>query len=1382
MELWLNPKIHGSVYNTIMDIVERLLTLHRVPEEGESLTELPVNHMTAIDEEIIKDIKEELNFGSKLLIPFIPQILERLKQKLLTGSKQGLVKRDLEVMSRITELVSNSESSELMLNLLLPILHKKGNGSEYVVTPLLTTVFNLMRNISMPERYIKNLAPLFCKVNGVGNRKLLSEIVAELSKNGGSDSGLDINLLEDLNALDTKWVDQPDFNRRLDAFKKLEILLADHKVSVNMGVIVIYTCIYFLHTEKDLSLKDNASYCLKKLCPALCLEYRNNSLEKNYLVNEVILCLLKDGIKDKRNEFIRNESIALLGCMARECGELHPVLRDLSLLGNNTDLEVDFFENLQHLQLHRKVRAMLKFCELAKTLDKPPNTRTLTQFILPLVSYFLCSEKYTNKNTIIDASIQVLGTVCRLLPWHQYSTILSYYLGKLRSSFEYQKQLVRITVEILNSFHFDISQASLKKDESITVEDSSDVASNGCMDVHSGEKEDTSGTEVKHLLDVSEENSAEIELEEKLNAQDNEGTVEEIQTSSLKAIEKTTVLTRAGAVRVMQTITKNFLPSLNKSMAQRTQAETTHKLNRKLIGPDKDEEDILKVPLAIAAVKLLQKLPEGILDRNLPGILMKLCTFLKSRLDSVRRITRETLQTIMISIGPRYLSTLLGEMKALLTRGFHIHVLIYSIHSVLVALKPFFKEGDIGAVMPVLLNVCMMDLFGDTAEEKEVVQITGKTMEARANRAFDIFNIMATYISEGCLLDLILPLKEQMSKTLSHKNITKTSNCLQQVVLGLMDNKYIPVESLLEFAFGTSTESIPVLVSRLDEKPADPKIQELESRKQADTFLIPEEPKRQKAIESKTCVRTNAHILVEFGLRLIYFVLKREKLKNMDYKLYLDPLVQLFSNCLKSQHVKAVAVLVRDVKYYIIEKKHMRALLLYCEQDLDDNSRRATAFSLLKAIVGRKIKTPELHEIILKVAKLSITSNTDAVRLQARQEILQEQSGVILINVGARLVNDEEPGCRKKAADIISSMLLRINYNTANKVFNIVELWMKDNKVALRRLAAQIVGIFVTCEKEKFEARLPVVLPLVVKQISDGSRDNQPGKFVRINSEPENDDMSSDDRLQDHHLYQILQMLIKVCSLCPKVLTDKKYTDDLEIIADNAHSLLAHPHEWVRFSSIQLLGLIVSKVPVADILAVANCESDETAGYLLNNTRYRLRTLVLDLSSQLFPGEFANEKFLMQCMKLLVCLADILKDVKDVENDDGLSLPWMVRRIRKQINIEITQAPTSTIVRTMCFNWIAAVALKFDKDELTSIVYHLMSPLVREINSVDESSSNLRQVAKEAANYIKKKIGSEEYNTLVLNLTTKLDIKRSERRNQRAQLVSCLYCIKLINL
>lgn len=84
---------------------------------------------------------------------------------------------------------------------------------------------------------------------------------------------------------------------------------------------------------------------------------------------------------------------------------------------------------------------------------------------------------------------------------------------------------------------------------------------------------------------------------------------------------------------------------------------------------------------------------------------MKLCTFLKSQLESVRRAARETLQKIMTALGPSYLGLLLDEMVPLLSRGFQVHVLVYTVHSVLTSLRDMFREKDVDAVLNTVTKV-----------------------------------------------------------------------------------------------------------------------------------------------------------------------------------------------------------------------------------------------------------------------------------------------------------------------------------------------------------------------------------------------------------------------------------------------------------------------------------------------------------------------------------------------------------------------------------------------------------------------------------------------------------------------------------------------------
>ena len=81
---------------------------------------------------------------------------------------------------------------------------------------------------------------------------------------------------------------------------------------------------------------------------------------------------------------------------------------------------------------------------------------------------------------------------------------------------------------------------------------------------------------------------------------------------------------------------------------------------------------------------------------------------------------------------------------------------------------------------------------------------------------------------------------------------------------------------------------------------------------------------------------------------------------------------------------QAMSVLVRDVKYHTIDTDQLKIVLLYAEQDMHDHDRQATAFNLLKAVIARKLVVPEIHEVMAKVAELSITSELGHVRVQAR--------------------------------------------------------------------------------------------------------------------------------------------------------------------------------------------------------------------------------------------------------------------------------------------------------------------------------------------------------------------------------------------------------------
>lgn len=61
-----------------------------------------------------------------------------------------------------------------------------------------------------------------------------------------------------------------------------------------------------------MSLRDAAGQCLRKLCPVLAQMYEK---QNDFVINQTILTVLSAGIRNKKNEIIQQESVAILGCM-----------------------------------------------------------------------------------------------------------------------------------------------------------------------------------------------------------------------------------------------------------------------------------------------------------------------------------------------------------------------------------------------------------------------------------------------------------------------------------------------------------------------------------------------------------------------------------------------------------------------------------------------------------------------------------------------------------------------------------------------------------------------------------------------------------------------------------------------------------------------------------------------------------------------------------------------------------------------------------------------------------------------------------------------------------------------------------------------------------
>ncbi|XP_059048570.1 small subunit processome component 20 homolog [Achroia grisella] len=1495
-KLLLASKTSPGVVNMILDMIEKLLTLTE-DEEDTAVPPIECFQNVFVDSVEKSEGVTVINFGSKILIPHVASILEVMKRRFANTAKSNTVnKRDLLILSRVTELVAKPELCDELLNLLLPILVKKicMNMAEENMEYAVTTIINLLGHSSNPQVYLKHIAVLFNKVSPVEVRKLLIKLLFSISENSKTNVVLSqlANVVSEMNAYNKRWIEQPDFDRRLDTYKTIYQLSENNQIDIDLAILIVNNCFYFIRTEKDIGLRDSAALCLKRILPNLLMKYRSTT-DGQFLVRDTVLSLISNGIRDSKNEILRNESIALLGNLARECPDVDVVISDLAQLTNNEDREVDFFDNMCHLQMHRRVRALLKFCKVSKKLTKCHTPRTLTNFILPLATMYICDDKYTDKNTLIDACIDVISTCCRLLPWYHYEVILKLYLNKIRYSTEHQKQLTRILIGVIDAFHFDFSkvenielpkalianlelgkvQTKLKADENTNKVDN--------------DKEDK--TEDQSNL---EEQVAEVNIENELKEADKELEEEETfrDVNNVPAFERITSVSPSVAKRIIKSLSAGLLPQLNRAIGKMTDHEESHKLNRRRMGLERQEEDMLRVPIALALVKLLQRLPGDLLRHQLPGIIIKLCSFLKSPLKQVRIAARDIVKKIMITVGTSYLGILLEHLTILLTRGFQVHVLVATIHTVLDALKSDFKSGELNENLHYILDVCTNDLFGALSEEKEIDKLHYKTPEAKpSKKSYVTLMIVSQNITENYLINLLLPFKEVLQKHHSKKTVLKVQEALLHISSGLVTNKFIEIESLFVFLHGIASESIPEFVLNAPKRVITEAQREKMIRAKPDCFIIPEIPKRNREAQAKNVKisgKANAHVLVEFSLNILYILLKREKAPRMDCRAFVDPLISLLVDALKSDHVKvttvamkcistlwtirvstptleemvqdivktifmilhkyatfeiskqndnyhlvrnafkAVTALVRNVKYYKLEAEQLKTLLLYAEEDCQNDEKQANSFALLKAILDARLVSTELHEVLQKVSKICILSESARSRDEARTIFvsyltnyspgkrmdkyvqffvsqlnyelqhgresslkfldmiinklpfpqLSKQGDYLLLALGASMLNDPAPECRASAAACIEAMLKRFPLVERNKLFQLVLKFFEDTQAIHFELAAQLSIRFVNVEQKEFKNRLDPILSIIGSKILLLSNDVTEGRFVKLRLE-ESEDKTDEDKLKerDHSLIQIMNLIDAITIHCESSMKSKKHMYDFDELAQQCQALLAYPHAWVRLKAAKILGAIISSVDPGELDMIVKGKVESERGFIYYDTEDAIRSIVLDLCAQYTPNvtEEMSEQVtavLFLILKLVHTMSGfkIGNNTDEDEHTEGhkVNIRWILFKTRKAINAEVAKAPNSVNIRSSVFTmWMHVIGI-LETEELNKVVSVLLPPIVRELSTGDAQApaSLPKQLAGRLGKKLRRKIGDIEYGKMVSEVQMKLNIKRAERK------------------
>ncbi|KAL8771904.1 MAG: hypothetical protein Q9209_002842 [Squamulea sp. 1 TL-2023] len=437
----------------------------------------------------------------------------------------------------------------------------------------------------------------------------------------------------------------------------------------------------------------------------------------------------------------------------------------------------------------------------------------------------------------------------------------------------------------------------------------------------------------------------------------------------------------------------------------------------------KDDSTVsLRVPVAVTVVKLLMLLPPHQVTDSLPPILTDVCNILRSRAQESRDLTRKTLVDIADTVGPSYFGFILKELRRALARGYQLHVLSYTVHSLLVGTASNLKLGDLDYCLPQIVAIVMDDTFGVTGQEKDAEEYISKMKEVKSSKSYDSLEIVAKTATAESFLHLIRPLQSLLEERLDLKIIRKVDELLRRIGVGLLHNPSIQSRQVLIFCHEIIRE-----VYKSSEAHGDRSSVQNQRNKR---FLvnIKGTPKSQRGSTSSykykltrfalDLLRSILHrfdslqtptnlagfmpmigdAMVQFNeevqmaaIRLLTTIIQ-VPLQDIDNNaaVYVSEAVRIIKASpttnteLAQAALKLVSAILRERRDVEVREIDVAYLLKRIQPDLEELDRQGVAFTFLKAVMARKIVIVEVYEVLETVASMMITNQTRGARDQAR--------------------------------------------------------------------------------------------------------------------------------------------------------------------------------------------------------------------------------------------------------------------------------------------------------------------------------------------------------------------------------------------------------------
>lgn len=1402
------PSVKPIVIARVLDIVEAILSYVDAKDKN-------VDIASNVEARLLRPNTSVFLSG---LTPLVHRCNATTGIEAKAMKKDDLLRRLLNILKGLSPYISTETDASALLDALSPIL-RKSNAiiAEKSKVDLLLVYERLLSLVpQMKDPQSEAFAAQYKLFSSLLSRLRSRNARAALCKAFTNFSLFDKSLervngwIQDLNSFDVKKMEEYDFERRFSVFDRVNDDSLDPPLFLREWLPLIHNFLFNLQEIDELAIRSNASSSIRNFIDVVTLK-KTDQKEFPTLFNDVVYPGLRRSVRNK-SDLVQREAISILGYAVSRLGNSISYLGEMKQLLVDGDEEANFFNNIFHIQIHRRIRALNR---LGQEAEKGSfSSRLIAEIFLPLVDEFLNTDSHHGDANVIQAAVECLGKLSMHLKWGPYNVLLWKFLsiGKKSKDGEKEKDksdkvCVRAAMSILDRFHFQM-------EEVVTV-NVGDPAGEAVEEDADEELIEAQAQESKKVLSAVQNRL----LPKLMDFLDQKDDLEDTVRLPIAVGVARVMLKLPNPLRRLE-ITKllNTLANVFKSKAQDTRDLARVTLGKVAISLGPDYLPAIVKELRRALVRGPQK---AVLAYTVHNVLIQCMSNQEQPLTILNTGTNSIAEIVMEDIFGQTSE----DRDSIENRTTYKEVKNTKSLDTLEQVAKIVGSTHVSSLL-----IPVRDLMHQTEAVKAV-----RSMDDYLKRVALGLNVNIHLASSDFLLlchSLLTSNADFLQASAQNgkqKKGSRSSAVLRKraEVEGDVGRDHYARNAYKFVAFG-----LDLLINGLRKNRFD----------WSDTEILGKLDPMIGAVGN--CLYAKQASVIVAGLRALTMLVKCP-LPSVQTSLPLVikqtlKIVEKEGTNAQSDiliaSLKLLTVVIRDISSSTLQDRQVTQLCQLIDMNLEEDAElQGVLFGLLRAIVSRKFVLVEVYDVMDKVASMMVTNQSNSIRdtcrstyltfllefpqgqdrfsnqmkflatnigyvfesgrlslleflrvifIKMNEETLRDYLNLYFVSLVMCLGNDESSKCKEKAAKLIVQILNFSRQEEREKLINMVHLWaqsVQGDKRDLSRVAMIIYGLLTEIsslqENEEWKGK---ALSNARKVLAISAEELAENEVL----DDENEDLSQDWQMPYHALQVVSKLYMG------KTIELDNDGETWKVIRD----LLLFPHTWVRSTACRLLG---QKLGQMDIQRPKGSDGQFAS---MSNLLRLTKKMSLMLKSSHLDEILAlqivkNFLFVGKCFALVPVGTlnsnsqdDDGSEEEEAEEDEEREHDWLVenplRWMFTKLSHQLRQSrlssasvePISLLQPSSLLKWFAAMMNHLPVEQCRLFLTHVISPLYRLLEAEshlarnDENFVSLQSLASEVQDLVQQKVGTNTYAATYSTIKQKMADKRKKRKNDAMML------------